>query len=168
MKRTLQLALMALFMTSVLNAASAQTVSILSVGTGNYLNLDMSSPSNRNVDGTRIIVYPGVGGPNTKWRLERLSNGSFRIFSDFSGKCIDLNMGDRNNRFQSGIPVVQWSPHGGPNQAWKLVQVSGSEYDYYIESVYSGKVLQAGANGTVQQFDKTSSPNQIWRIQPIE
>jgi len=44
----------------------------------------------------------------------------YHIVSKHSGKCLDVSGWQTDN----GVPIQQWSYHGGDNQKWKLVPES--------------------------------------------
>lgn len=88
------------------------------------------------------------------------------VVSVKSGKALDVAAGSTAD----GATVLQWAPHGGRNQQWRLVAVSGDAYA--ITSVNSGKVLDVEGSSTADgariiQWPWTGNANQQWRVEPV-
>ncbi|WP_369231004.1 RICIN domain-containing protein [Streptomyces sp. R21] len=82
-----------------------------------------------------------------------------------SGQLMDVNAGSTAD----GASVIQWPSHGGANQQWNIVPVSGQLYR--IVNRNSGKALDINASshrrGTaLQQYTYGGGSNQLWYFEP--
>jgi len=87
-----------------------------------------------------------------------------RVTSVNSGKDLDVFGASTAN----GARVIQWPWHGGRNQQWRMVSVSGGAYA--VISVHSGKALDVeGASladgARVIQWPWHGGANQRWRVE---
>lgn len=94
-------------------------------------------------------------------------NRFYQITARHSGKCLDVAGG--NGAIGNGVPVVQFTCHGGYNQQWKFTPV-GAGY-YKITARHSLKALEvfggvfATGNGlVVGQWDYVGNTNQMWYV----
>jgi len=115
-------------------------------------------------DGAGVIVWPPNGGPNQRWSIETLEDGSVRIVAGHSGKVLDV----AGASMADGARVVQWPWNGGPNQRWQMERLDDGTYRFIAG--HSGKVLDvAGLNtadgAEVIQWPWNGGPNQRWRRQ---
>jgi hypothetical protein len=76
-----------------------------------------------------------------------------------------------------GVPVVQWTCHGGDNQVFELRQLAGSDGYVQVVAEHSGKCLdvvgQSRDEGApIQQFEcrdeatEAGYGNQSWKLTP--
>ena len=90
-------------------------------------------------------------------------DGTYRVRSVQSGKCLDIKDRSRIN----GATVQQWDCSNQSNQTWRVTTVGDQ---YRIESLHSGKCLDVRDRSTrdgagIQQWDCGSNqPNQTWRL----
>ena len=82
-----------------------------------------------------------------------------------SGQLMDVNAGSTAD----GASVIEWPSHGGANQQWNIVPVSGQLYR--IVNRNSGKALDINASshwkGTaLQQYTYGGGSNQLWYFEP--
>jgi ricin-type beta-trefoil lectin protein len=75
--------------------------------------LDVSRASG--AAGAPVIQWTNLGGPNQRFRFERLPDGFFRVLAKHSGKVLDVAGASMEN----GAPIIQWDWHGGDNQCWR-------------------------------------------------
>lgn len=69
-------------------------------------------------NGAPVFTWDPIDGNlNQLWRLERLDDGSYKIISEFSGYCLEV---DNSQNGSLGSKIQTWEWHGGPNQRWKL------------------------------------------------
>ncbi|WP_030441227.1 RICIN domain-containing protein [Actinoplanes subtropicus] len=83
-----------------------------------------------------------------------------------SGQVVDVNGAATTD----GAGVIQWPSHGGANQQWNIVQVSGNLYK--IVNRNSGKALDDnGASHwrgtTLVQWTYNAGNNQLWYFEPV-
>lgn len=83
-----------------------------------------------------------------------------------SGQLADVQLAYAKD----GASVIQWPSHGGANQQWNIVQVSGQLYK--IVNRNSGKVLHINDSshdrGTaLQQWTYNGGNNQLWYFEPV-
>jgi hypothetical protein len=89
----------------------------------------------------------------------------YKVCARHSGKCLDVNLASTAD----GAQLVQWGYHSGPNQKWRITQVSPGTYTF--KNVNSGKFLDINggwiANGAqLIQWPATGGPNQQWTFTP--
>ena len=88
-----------------------------------YLTDLVRRMTEKTVNGSNIQQWDCHGGDNQRWILTPLSDGSYRIDSKHSGKCIDLALSEGGQTF-NGSNILQWDWHGGDNQRWILTPSS--------------------------------------------
>ncbi|WP_304225501.1 beta-1,3-glucanase family protein [Gracilinema caldarium] len=139
----------------------------------------------KNQNGIETCIPQGILSQTTSWAqitygdasLGPVSSGStgsgdliegaiYKITAACSGKALDVAEVSKN----PGANIHQWEFVQGENQKWKLVS-SGDGY-WYIESVWSGLVLDGDAWGTadgtniIQWNRGNNQANQKWKIEP--
>ena len=92
-----------------------------------------------------------------------IQNKEYYIISKHSGKSLDISGGSK----ESGVELIQWDRHRGPNQIFSFEPAADGSY--YIVVKHSGKVLDVAGvsceNGaTVCQWDLNNGHNQMWKI----
>jgi Lysyl oxidase/Ricin-type beta-trefoil lectin domain-like/Secretion system C-terminal sorting domain/SprB repeat len=109
--------------------------------------LDVPWSSKRN--GTYLHQWTWNNQPNQMWKIQKLSNGYYKIINVGSGKAIDLAGWHEYN----GAEIVQWEYWDNTNvqninQQWKIENEGGR---YQISSRHTGKVFDL--QGTLPQID---------------
>jgi hypothetical protein len=122
--------------------------------------------------GTRIVQSRGhsLGLQNTRFRVEHLGSESYRVVSEYSDMVFDVAGASR----ASGVLIILWPWHGGPNQRFRLKQppqLSNKVWGLSLVAEHSGKVLDVlganigtGADAELVQWDYHGGPNQLFRI----
>lgn len=125
--------------------------------------LDVRGGPNAKNDGAPIEQWTCTGQANQSWSLEPLSNGSFRIAAESSGKCVTA-MGTGN-----GDAIQQTTCSSSRNQAWKIETAASGVYR--IVSASSGLCLDvtggpsATADGILTElWECTGQANQTWKL----
>ncbi|MFE6054282.1 RICIN domain-containing protein [Kitasatospora sp. NPDC056446] len=111
-----------------------------------------------------VVALGAVLVLGTQPASARVSEGSYRLVNQGTGKCLEV----ADWRTDNGAPVRQWDCTGGDSQRWVLVSETG--YDsgrWALVNVHSGKCLDVPGgimrNGvTLQQWDCWYGPGQIW------
>ncbi|MBI2569034.1 MAG: RICIN domain-containing protein [Candidatus Schekmanbacteria bacterium] len=109
----------------------------------------------------RLQTFSCHFGANQRFRLRRVSNATwphFEILPATAGMCLDA---------PTGASYVQQYPcHGGLNQQWQLVPISGQ---MAIRNAASGTYLGASGSGQVTQTTSLSQAFflvRTWRVDP--
>lgn len=84
------------------------------------------------------------------------------IAKQLSNKCLDIYGGSRSN----GANAIQWNCHGGGNQDYTFVEVSGA---YQIKASHSGRCLSVQNGSTrngayIVQQDCSSDGARLWTL----
>ncbi|MCP3804008.1 family 43 glycosylhydrolase [Allokutzneria sp. A3M-2-11 16] len=91
----------------------------------------------------------------------RLPNGDYVLTASHSGKALDVSEASTQNN----ADVVQWEPHGGSNQVWRLRSLADGTYE--LRAKHSNKLLTVGSDADVVQRRSTASANQRWYIDAV-
>jgi hypothetical protein len=113
---------------------------ITNVASGKSLNVARGSLSK----GAAIIQWPYSGAANEQWRPVCAAPFAYTLAARHSGLVLDVTADPP----ASG--VQQWTPNGGTNQQWYLSRVGnlGGLITWQLESLRSGKVIEAASDGT--------------------
>lgn len=120
--------------------------------------------SGRAVDRTLLIPVVGRGGyAPAQLPAAFPSVPGLQMVAEHSGKCVDV----AGISTADGVAVHQWSCHGGANQAWETVPVSGG---FMLRAKHSGKCMDVegastSAGARVTQWSCHGGANQVfnWR-----
>jgi Ricin-type beta-trefoil lectin domain-like/Gametolysin peptidase M11 len=82
---------------------------IINLHTG--LAMEMQSTSN----GAQSKVWSSSGGSNQRWWVDVQSDGSYKIWNQWSGKSLENASSTVN-----GAPIIQWPWSGGGRQRWSF------------------------------------------------
>ena len=135
------------------------------VNTSNFL-LDIAN--NGTGDKTNVDIWnagqSGFGRCEQKWVVIRQSDGWYKIFGNYSRKCLDVYGGGTG----TGQNINLYTDNGSASQRWKFYYYNGK----YIVKSKLGTVLDVNggtlANGTnVQTWSQNNSGTQLWRLQKI-
>lgn len=135
------------------------------VNTSNFL-LDITN--NGTGDKTNVDIWnagqSGFGRCEQKWVVIRQSDGWYKIFGNYSRKCLDVYGGGTG----TGQNINLYTDNGSASQRWKFYYYNGK----YIVKSKLGTVLDVNggtlANGTnVQTWSQNNSGAQLWRLQKI-
>jgi len=135
------------------------------VNTSNFL-LDIAN--NGTGDKTNVDIWnagqSGFGRCEQKWVVIRQSDGWYKIFGNYSRKCLDVYGGGTG----TGQNINLYTDNGSASQKWKFYYYNGK----YIVKSKLGTVLDVNggtlANGTnVQTWSQNNSGAQLWRLQKI-
>ena len=135
------------------------------VNTSNFL-LDIAN--NGTGDKTNVDIWnagqSGFGRCEQKWVVIRQSDGWYKIFGNYSRKCLDVYGGGTG----TGQNINLYTDNGSASQRWKFYYYNGK----YIVKSKLGTVLDVNggtlANGTnVQTWSQNNSGAQLWRLQKI-
>lgn len=85
-----------------------------------------------NCDNGDLALQKETGKSNQLWRFIRQIDGSYKIYSCFDGKCIDLD----NAAYENGTNIKMWKSNENDAQRWFLYEYNGG---YSIQSKLSGK-----------------------------
>lgn len=105
-----------------------------------------------------------AGGNGTPVAAAAPQNGEvYALLNDCSGKALDVEGVSTAN----GANVHVWTPHGGANQQFRVVDVGGGYHKLVAQ--HSGKVIDVNGggvqNGTnVQQWSDIGSSAQHWKL----
>jgi len=118
----------------------------------NGLVLDVMG--NSTADRTGLHMWTKTGAANQKFSFQ---NGM--IFCGHSGKVLDVEGGN----LKSGANVMQFPPHGGPNQKWEIhkdgtIRVAGTDLCLDIQ----GEVPDKGQR--IHIWGHHGRANQRWRL----
>jgi hypothetical protein len=104
---------------------------------------------------------------NDLFRLELLSDESYRIVSDHSDMVFDVAGASQ----ASGAPIILWPWHGGPNQRFRLKPppANNEARGIFLVAKHSGKVLDVlgasqSSGAALVQWDYHGGANQLFRI----
>ncbi len=91
------------------------------------------------------------------------SGAIYKLVSQYSGKCLDVNNGDIAN----GTNILQWSCHTGDNQKFRLQ--AGANNTFSLVNVGSGKCVDVSGPSTadganIHQWDCHGGTNQQIKI----
>ncbi|WP_086818530.1 family 43 glycosylhydrolase [Allokutzneria sp. NRRL B-24872] len=102
---------------------------------------------------TTLRLPAGDPGP------ARLPNGDYVLKASHSGKALDVASAST----QDNAPVIQWEPHGGSNQVWRLRSLPDGTYE--LRAKHSGKLLTVDTR--VVQRRSGGSARQRWHIDSV-
>jgi len=109
-----------------------------------------------------ISLQKETGRSNQLWRFVRQIDGSYKIYSCYDGKCVDLDMA----LFENGTNIKICDSNDNDAQRWYLYEYNGG---YAIQSKRSGKFidctggsLSAGTN--LQAWEWNGSNAQVFAI----
>ncbi len=96
-------------------------------------------------------------------RQQPIPDGTYQIWNWQSKKTVDVSGGSRAD----GAGLIQWPPHGGPNQCF-VFAYQGDGW-YRITAKHSGKVLDVNGGSRddgakVIQWPSHNGPNQHWQV----
>ncbi|MDQ2800001.1 MAG: glycosyl hydrolase [Armatimonadota bacterium] len=80
-----------------------------------------------NANGTPVSLYWSNKTSNQQWRIERQSDGSYRIYA-FSGQNSVEMLDCANGNVSNGNSVATWEDNGNSAQNWYFVDVGGGFY----------------------------------------
>jgi hypothetical protein len=111
---------------------------------GKVLDVPWSSKGN-----SYLHQWTWSNQPSQMWKIQKLSNGYYKIINSNSGKALDVAGWKETN----GSPIVQWEYWDNTNvhninQQWKIEKEAGI---YQIYSRFTGKVLNL--EGTLSKED---------------
>jgi len=137
---------------------SGNTYVITSKSAQKVLNIVGASTAN----GARVQLDNSGAGTNQKWKFESTGDGFYNLTNINSSKTMDVVDASTANNGQ----IQQWDYFGSPNQKWKI-EDAGNGY-VRIYAAISGKLLDAGANGSAGQLifqnDGDGSDRQLWQL----
>lgn len=115
-------------------------------------------------NGDKIIQWDNNKTENSLWRIEKLSNGNYRIYNKYSGKIMEI--GGYSN--QNGGVAQQWDYINHLYQQWKIVKLSDGYYRFI--NAGSGKSLDVSGvsrenMAAIHQWDWLNADNQKWTLQ---
>jgi len=114
-------------------AGQNQQFKVVSGSNGNYLLIPQHATTSCLEDygwsgsnGATIDIwnYSGTGGNNQNWSIQATDNGYYKIINAFSGKALEVTLG--NNAavpLRNGSAVDQYDYSGGKNQQWAFVGI---------------------------------------------
>ncbi len=111
--------------------------------------------------GANVKQWSCHTAPSQVFLLASATEGSNRIMSVYSRKCIDVTGAGQYN----GANLQQWDCDNGPNQKFRLERTNDGSF--LIRPIHSNKCLEvAGWNrknrGNIQQWDCHGGANQQW------
>jgi hypothetical protein len=152
-------------------------------GRGYQVCLDVSDTSPYNGAGLQVWQCNG-SQPNQLWSFVPVGNGSYRIVSAHSAKCVDIRDAPPGAALNAGARAQQWecylpSPVG--NQTYWLTEVSAGNYRIQptgtgmcldVNKMYPPGTGHDGADGDsgspVQQYGCVGTQeNQIWNLTAV-
>jgi hypothetical protein len=113
------------------------------------------------------VQWEAHGGRNQIWKVEKSSNGYYRLHSDLDyGQCIVVQYASKSNGAK--LILHTCSPKGQDNEWWKPAKV-GSNIS--ITSKLSGKVLDVPGSTTkwgeqIILWPSHGGKNQLWITVP--
>ena len=140
------------------------------VSNGGVYHLDVKH-SGKSLDVSHISRYPGasvhqwqyVGGRNQQWRMEKLSDGYWRLRSVHSNLCLSVSGGATGN----GGNLIQDHCNDSRQQQYRL-EHQGNDY-YYLVARHSNRCVDVShvstANGAnIHQWECIGQDNAKWRF----
>ena len=88
-----------------------------------YISVEANNKGNSNV-----FINSKTGTNEQKWKLERQTDGSFKIISVESNKVLDLNVNNIGYFGTNRTNITTESWHGNLNQRWYIVSVGNGLY----------------------------------------
>jgi hypothetical protein len=128
--------------------------------TGRYVRVQLGGTDYLSLAEVQIF---GTVNPNSLSTLTLPVSGSYyQLKAKHSNKCADVAYASQNN----GETILQWDCHGGPNQAWKFIQVSDA---WEIRTGHSNKCIDVWGSSQndgaqIIQFDCHGGLNQQWQL----
>ncbi|MEU7838598.1 putative Ig domain-containing protein [Nonomuraea sp. NPDC049129] len=105
-------------------------------------------------DATKALVAK-CGSKNTKWKFDKVTNGSFRLQTYDGFKCLNASYSSINLRDCSDSPNqpgMRWSIIGHGSRTW--AEISNYATSDYINAGQAGGVhMTSGRNGEVTQWE---------------
>ena len=118
--------------------------------------------------GAEVCAYARRGTPmNERWIIKPSRDGSCRIFSSLSFKCLDVRSGSSDDN----AAITAWNSNTGLAQKWRFRQAEEGWYILYSEG--SGKALtmlgERPENGgeSVGQRAYNATQEQQWRVEKV-
>ena len=122
-------------------------------------------------DAYAVTLYPPQGGPTQSPTPSPTTPGprtfNSTIANQNGGNCADVSGGSTAD----GARLVQWSCHGGANQAFAFTPVSGASGQYTIGTA-AGKCVDVSGistadNAAIHQWSCHGGDNQKWQLVPV-
>lgn len=115
-----------------------------------------------NSDDGNISLQKETGKSNQLWRFRRQIDGSYKIYSCYDGKCIDLD----NAAYENGTNIKICGSNDNDAQRWYFYEYGGG---YTIQSKSSGKLFDvAGGSlnyGTnIQAWEWNGTDAQVFAV----
>jgi hypothetical protein len=66
-------------------------------------------------DGAQAKVWSSNGGSNQRWWIDRQSDGTFKIWNQWTSKELE-----NASQLENGAPIIQWDWNGEIQQRWSL------------------------------------------------
>ena len=115
-----------------------------------------------NCDNGDVALQNETGKSNQLWRFRRQIDGSYKIFSCYDGKCIDLD----NAAHENGTNIKIWGSNDNDAQRWYLYGYGGG---YSIQSKASGKFFDVKGGSlnvgtSIQSWEWNGSDAQVFAI----
>lgn len=119
-------------------------------------------------DGARAIQRTCAGGTDQRWQVVELGEGKVAVVNENSGKCLAISNGSLDN----GANANQFSCDGYKFHTWAMTPEGPTENSTFtLANLRSGKYL--GIRGQskdeaaqAEQWDRTTNPDQVWRMMP--
>jgi hypothetical protein len=112
-----------------------------------------------------VHMWEFHGNVNQRWCIVKVSGNLFKIFSQYTGKCLEIEEQLPSN----GARAKQGNFKGKPHQLWRISRLSPGVYS--ILNQHSGKALDllgwADEDGAlIGQWSWDGESKQRWRIEP--
>jgi hypothetical protein len=137
-----------------------------------YMLLDVPDWSSQ--DNVLIQLYPRLNQANQQWRVERQSDGFFRITNVNSGKVLDVPDASTD----PGVPIQQYHWNGGDNQRWRFDLTRSISRPNFSRAAFFRIVNKNSqlridvpngdfsSHNIIQQYTPNTGWNQCWLLVP--
>jgi hypothetical protein len=116
-------------------------------------------------DAYAVTLYPPQGGPDPDPPGPRAFAST--AVNQNGGNCMDVSGGGTGD----GVPIIQWSCHGGANQSFTFTPVAGTTDQYTIGTAAGGCVdvseISTADNAAIHQWTCHGGDNQKWQLLPV-
>lgn len=131
------------------------------VGSGLLLEIDGGSARS----GAKARTAAEDGSDAQVWQVAAVHPGAglYHLENGASGKRLDVT----GARTEDGVPLQQWPANAFGAQEWLFEQHVDAPGTYTVVAFVSGLVVEAAADGSVQQREDRDDPAQWWRPEAV-
>ena len=164
----------ALTLASTVATAAPPPIGYYRISARSRLQMGLDVAGNVNASGTNVDIYPYSAGPNQEWRLEKQTDGSYKLYA-FS-ECNSLQVLDNGGHTANGGVVHTWEDLAvdgavDTNQRWWMIDLGNGYYRLipYASGVKGNAALEVtgvtgGAGALVEIHTWTGASNQQFKF----